>query len=200
MCARGCWQGSLAGAVYWDWLYPLSRVQRLKVLAVCVQYPVLKLDGSTTINKRQKLVKLFNDPAERQFVFLLSSKAGGCGLNLIGGNRLVLFDPDWCASQRRTPLFLPFACEHMLPSVTCMRSVRALCEAHSWCLRQEPGQRQAGCGARVARWSEEARLCVPLPGHRHHRGEGACKAMLWRVLPCIAIDSVRLASDPLFSC
>jgi len=58
---------------------------------------VLKLDGSTTINKRQKLVKLFNDPAERQFVFLLSSKAGGCGLNLIGGNRLVLFDPDWCA-------------------------------------------------------------------------------------------------------
>ena len=31
----------------------------------------------------------------RQFVFLLSSKAGGCGLNLVGGNRLVLFDPDW---------------------------------------------------------------------------------------------------------
>ena len=27
--------------------------------------------------------------------FLLSSKAGGCGLNLIGGNRLVMFDPDW---------------------------------------------------------------------------------------------------------
>ena len=64
-----------------------------------LQYPVLKLDGSTTIGKRQKLVKLFNDPAERQFVFLLSSKAGGCGLNLIGGNRLVLFDPDWCALE-----------------------------------------------------------------------------------------------------
>lgn len=29
------------------------------------------------------------------FVFLLSSKAGGCGLNLIGANRLILFDPDW---------------------------------------------------------------------------------------------------------
>ncbi len=26
---------------------------------------------------------------------MLSSKAGGCGLNLIGGNRLVMFDPDW---------------------------------------------------------------------------------------------------------
>ncbi|KAH9695551.1 protein CHROMATIN REMODELING 25 [Citrus sinensis] len=32
---------------------------------------------------------------EDEFAFLLSSKAGGCGLNLIGGNRLVLFDPDW---------------------------------------------------------------------------------------------------------
>ncbi|GAB4814175.1 hypothetical protein N2152v2_001221 [Parachlorella kessleri] len=58
-------------------------------------YPALRLDGSTTITKRQKLVKRFNDPADPQFVFLLSSKAGGCGLNLIGGSRLVLFDPDW---------------------------------------------------------------------------------------------------------
>lgn len=30
-----------------------------------------------------------------EVIFLLSSKAGGVGLNLIGGNHLVLFDPDW---------------------------------------------------------------------------------------------------------
>lgn len=58
-------------------------------------YPVLRLDGSTSISKRQKLVQRFNDARDTQFVFLLSSKAGGCGLNLVGGNRLVLFDPDW---------------------------------------------------------------------------------------------------------
>ena len=40
-------------------------------------------------------MKQFNDPSENCFAFLLSSKAGGCGINLIGGNRLVLFDPDW---------------------------------------------------------------------------------------------------------
>ena len=28
-------------------------------------------------------------------MFMLSSKAGGCGLNLIGASRLVMFDPDW---------------------------------------------------------------------------------------------------------
>ncbi|KAL9276140.1 hypothetical protein ACSQ67_026312 [Phaseolus vulgaris] len=59
------------------------------------RYPHLRLDGSTSISKRQKLVNCFNDPLKDEFVFLLSSKAGGCGLNLIGGNRLVLFDPDW---------------------------------------------------------------------------------------------------------
>ncbi|EPS60250.1 hypothetical protein M569_14554, partial [Genlisea aurea] len=59
------------------------------------RYPFLRLDGATSISKRQKLVNCFNDPTKDEFAFLLSSKAGGCGLNLIGGNRLVLFDPDW---------------------------------------------------------------------------------------------------------
>lgn len=59
------------------------------------QYGSLRLDGTMNVNKRQKLVDKFNDPEGSEFVFLLSSKAGGCGINLIGANRLVLFDPDW---------------------------------------------------------------------------------------------------------
>jgi DNA repair and recombination RAD54-like protein len=58
-------------------------------------YGHLRLDGTMNVSKRQKLVDKFNDPEGPEFVFLLSSKAGGCGLNLIGANRLVLFDPDW---------------------------------------------------------------------------------------------------------
>ncbi|UQC87131.1 SNF2 family domain-containing protein [Colletotrichum lupini] len=58
-------------------------------------YGCLRLDGTMNVNKRQKLVDKFNNPDGDEFVFLLSSKAGGCGLNLIGANRLVLFDPDW---------------------------------------------------------------------------------------------------------
>ncbi|CAG8726542.1 4172_t:CDS:10, partial [Dentiscutata erythropus] len=60
-----------------------------------IRYGYLRLDGSMPIKKRQVLVTKFNDPRSPEFVFLLSSKAGGCGLNLIGANRLVLFDPDW---------------------------------------------------------------------------------------------------------
>lgn len=59
------------------------------------QYACLRLDGTMNVNKRQKLVDRFNNPDGDEFVFLLSSKAGGCGINLIGANRLVLFDPDW---------------------------------------------------------------------------------------------------------
>ncbi|GMH53330.1 hypothetical protein TL16_g01427, partial [Triparma laevis f. inornata] len=54
-----------------------------------------RLDGSIGMKKRQKMVDEFNNPSSNLVAFLLSSKAGGCGLNLIGGNRLVLFDPDW---------------------------------------------------------------------------------------------------------
>ncbi|KAL7669115.1 hypothetical protein ACOME3_009784 [Neoechinorhynchus agilis] len=58
-------------------------------------YTFVRLDGSLSIKKRGKLVQEFNDPGSSVFIFMLSSKAGGCGLNLIGANRLVMFDPDW---------------------------------------------------------------------------------------------------------
>lgn len=57
-------------------------------------YRYVRLDGSMTIKKRAKVVDSFNKTSD-EFIFMLSSKAGGCGLNLIGANRLVMFDPDW---------------------------------------------------------------------------------------------------------
>uniref|UniRef100_M4BTC1 Uncharacterized protein n=1 Tax=Hyaloperonospora arabidopsidis (strain Emoy2) TaxID=559515 RepID=M4BTC1_HYAAE len=72
--------------------------QTLDVVSTLCQerhLPFVRLDGSTSAKKRKNLVDTFNDPSTNSFAFLLSSKAGGCGLNLIGANRLVLFDPDW---------------------------------------------------------------------------------------------------------
>ena len=53
-----------------------------------------RLDGSTELSNRQNLVDSFNrTDANKCFAFLLSSKSGGCGLNLIGGmyHHLALF-------------------------------------------------------------------------------------------------------------
>jgi len=63
-----------------------------------------RLDGSVNSNKRTKMVNDFNDAGKEGFAMLLSSKAGGCGLNLIGANRLVLFDPDWNPANDRQVL------------------------------------------------------------------------------------------------
>ncbi|KAF5909390.1 DNA repair and recombination protein RAD54-like, partial [Clarias magur] len=59
------------------------------------KYLYVRLDGTMSIKKRAKIVERFNSPSSPDFIFMLSSKAGGCGLNLIGANRLVMFDPDW---------------------------------------------------------------------------------------------------------
>ncbi|XP_050423304.1 DNA repair and recombination protein RAD54-like isoform X1 [Adelges cooleyi] len=64
-------------------------------LAKLRNYTFVRLDGSMTAKKRAKAVDDINSPTSGTFLFMLSSKAGGCGLNLIGANRLVMFDPDW---------------------------------------------------------------------------------------------------------
>ena len=56
----------------------------------------VRLDGSVASADRQSIVNTFNrTSAARTFAMTLSAKAGGCGLNLVGGNRLILLDPDW---------------------------------------------------------------------------------------------------------
>ncbi|PSC67575.1 hypothetical protein C2E20_8771 [Micractinium conductrix] len=59
------------------------------------RWGTLSLTGDLDARKRQALVDEFNSPAHPSFVLLLSSKAGGCGLNIIGANRLILLDPSW---------------------------------------------------------------------------------------------------------
>ncbi|KAH9998501.1 P-loop containing nucleoside triphosphate hydrolase protein [Russula compacta] len=63
-------------------------------------YSYLRLDGSTPASKRSEHVNVFNKSSQQRcFLFLLSSKAGGVGLNLIGASRLCLVDSDWNPSD-----------------------------------------------------------------------------------------------------
>ena len=73
-----------------------STLDILGQLLASLSYKYLRLDGTTPPAKRQELVDRFNrSPPSNSFVLLLSAKAGGVGLNLIGASRLVLFDLDW---------------------------------------------------------------------------------------------------------
>ncbi|KAK5088450.1 DNA-dependent ATPase fun30 [Lithohypha guttulata] len=52
----------------------------------------LRLDGSTKVDERQDLIDLFNAEDSEFEVFMLSTKAGGAGINLTGASRVIVFD------------------------------------------------------------------------------------------------------------
>ena len=57
-------------------------------------YTYLRMDGTTSAVTRSKLVNEFNNNTS-VYLFLLTTKVGGLGLNLIGANKIIIFDPDW---------------------------------------------------------------------------------------------------------
>ncbi|RYG58472.1 hypothetical protein EON64_21290, partial [archaeon] len=56
------------------------------------QYSCLRLDGQTSSEEREKRMYMFNDPTSPYFVFLLSTRAGGLGLNLASADTVIIFD------------------------------------------------------------------------------------------------------------
>ncbi|KAG2730752.1 hypothetical protein G9P44_005901 [Scheffersomyces stipitis] len=59
----------------------------------------LRLDGSTKAEDRQEMLKVFNAPNSDYFCFLLSTRAGGLGLNLQTADTVIIFDTDWNPHQ-----------------------------------------------------------------------------------------------------
>jgi len=55
----------------------------------------LRLDGSTKSEERERRMGLFNAPNSEFPIFLLSTRAGGLGLNLQAADTVILFDSDW---------------------------------------------------------------------------------------------------------
>lgn len=62
-------------------------------------YKYLRLDGMVKSEDRADLLKRFNDKGSDYFVFLLSTRAGGLGLNLQSADTVIIFDSDWNPHQ-----------------------------------------------------------------------------------------------------
>ncbi|KAK9455851.1 P-loop containing nucleoside triphosphate hydrolase protein [Dipodascopsis uninucleata] len=73
-----------------------SRILKMleSLIAMRGDYSYCYLDGAMSYLDRQRQVDKFNtDPG--QFIFLVSTKAGGTGLNIVSANRVVIWDPNW---------------------------------------------------------------------------------------------------------
>lgn len=58
-------------------------------------YKYERIDGAITGNQRQEAIDRFNAPGALQFVFLLSTRAGGLGINLATADTVIIYDSDW---------------------------------------------------------------------------------------------------------
>jgi len=70
------------------------------------QWKFCRIDGSTQVDERQRQMDVFNNQKtdnvaddDRFFVFLLSTRAGGLGINLATADTCIIFDSDWNPHQ-----------------------------------------------------------------------------------------------------
>lgn len=64
------------------------------------------VSGTTKSEDRAMLLKKFNEEGSQYFIFLLSTRAGGLGLNLQAADTVVIFDSDWNPHQVGSPVDL----------------------------------------------------------------------------------------------
>lgn len=58
-------------------------------------WPVCRLDGGVTQEDRRQQIEEFSDPKCKTQLFLLSTRAGGLGINLTAADTVIIFDSDW---------------------------------------------------------------------------------------------------------
>jgi len=58
-------------------------------------YPYCRIDGNTEGEIRDSMIEEFNRPDSDKFIFLLSTRAGGLGINLAAADTVILYDSDW---------------------------------------------------------------------------------------------------------
>jgi len=75
----------------------VQTIQMLEIIQSWMQdceYTFLRIDGKTPVKKRLKLIEEFNGDTSL-FSMILTTRVGGVGLNIIGADRVLIFDPDW---------------------------------------------------------------------------------------------------------
>lgn len=53
------------------------------------------MDGQTPHEDRQRQINEYNEPDSLKFIFMLSTRAGGLGINLATADVVIIYDSDW---------------------------------------------------------------------------------------------------------
>ena len=88
-----------------------------------------RLDGSTRADLRHQAMEHFNAPGSDDFCFLLSTRAGGLGINLATADTVIIFDSDWNPQndlQVRFVLCILFNVIILLGVVSCLHCLELI--------------------------------------------------------------------------
>lgn len=75
--------------------------QMTRILDIMEDYLVMRrfqycrIDGNTSYELREERIDAYNAPDSEKFIFLLSTRAGGLGINLQTADVVILYDSDW---------------------------------------------------------------------------------------------------------
>ena len=77
-----------------------------------------RIDGSVSWQDRQEAIRAFNTDPE-VFVFLLSTRAGGLGINLTAADTVIIYDSDWNPHQDMQVALLLATCTLQVNATFC---------------------------------------------------------------------------------
>lgn len=79
----------------------LDAIARNLMFSLSLEY--CRIDGGTAHEDRISAIDDYNKPGSDKFIFLLTTRAGGLGINLTTADVVVLYDSDWYDLSRRNP-------------------------------------------------------------------------------------------------
>ncbi|KAJ3140350.1 hypothetical protein HK101_003554 [Irineochytrium annulatum] len=63
------------------------------------KHKFIRIDGDTKMSERQGLLNAYNAPGSDHFIFLLTTRTGGVGINLTTADTIIMYDADWNPHQ-----------------------------------------------------------------------------------------------------
>ena len=130
----------------------------------------LRFDGDTSTEDRDQMIKSFNMATLRLRLFLISTKAGGQGLNLAAASRVIIFDASWNPSNDMQAVYRAYRYGQTRP----VHVYRLIAEGFEQCMYR---QQVAPAASRPPPWHSRGSRC-DRPCDRHRDCQQVVKLQL----------------------